>query len=183
MLLSDIDILDSYERGLIECNPFDALNVQPCSLDLRLGRNLLHPKSSTKPIGFIVGGSGQIQVADDINYREYDLDNYCFTLSPGSFVLGSTLERVGCPGNTLACQVADKSTLARLGISVCFSAGWIDPGNVLNITLEIYNHSQRAIELRSGMAICQLKFFELKTPSKNLYSGKYLNSVDTEGAV
>ncbi len=183
MLLSDVDIFDSYERGLIKCDPFDAGNVQPSSLDLRLGNDLLYSGSQEEPISFCVSGGGQIQVQNDIAYKKYDLETNIFRLKPGGFVLGSTLERVGCPGNTLACQVADKSTLARLGISVCFSAGWIDPGNVLNITLEIYNHGQRSIELRSGMAICQLKFFELRTPCRNLYSGKYLNSINTEGAI
>lgn len=183
MLLSDVDIFDSYERGLIKCDPFDAFNVQPCSLDLRLGRYALYPKAHEEPIRFNLGHSGHIQVANDIVYDKYDLETIALKLMPGGFILGSTLEQVGCPSNTLACQVADKSTLARLGLSVCFSAGWIDPGNVLNITLEIYNHGTRAIELRAGMAICQLKFFELKTPCRNLYRGKYLNSTTTEGAI
>jgi deoxycytidine triphosphate deaminase len=96
--------------------------------------------------------------------------------------LAETLEYVGQRALDIISEVCDKSTLARLGLSICFSAGYIDAGNVLNITLELKNHSNRAIELQYGQHICQLRFSYLNSPASKGYDGKYLNSRNVEAA-
>ena len=49
--------------------------------------------------------------------------------------------------------------MGRNGIAVCFDAGWIDPGYINRITLEIYNLNQHeAVVLPVGERIVQLVF-------------------------
>jgi deoxycytidine triphosphate deaminase len=72
--------------------------------------------------------------------------------------------------------------MARLGLSTFFGAGYIDPGNVLNITLEIKNNGHVPVELQYGMHICQIRFAYLSSPVTAPYNGKYLNSKTVEGA-
>jgi dCTP deaminase len=191
MLLSDTQILKAIDKKEIICEPFEPLNVQPSSLDLRLGAKLLLPIASITPFDFNLDSIGTLSNSGSscVDYEEWDLrpkdiglcdQDYC--LNPGDFVLAQTYEYIGSASNKYSGQIADKSTLARLGLSVCFSAGWIDPGNVLNITLELKNNGNRPITLMHKMHICQIKFFQMGEPSKSLYNGKYLNSKNTEGA-
>lgn len=182
MILTDQDILHCIEKKWIICEPFDFRNVQPASLDLRLGSKLLID-NSLKPVLINKTNSyGEIKVEKTFDYEEIDLSQVDHFLSPGGFVLGSTLERVGSRSPQICSQLADKSTLARLGLSVFFSAGWIDPGNVLNITLELKNHSNRAIRLVAGMHICQLVFYMLEKPVGQTYKGKYLDDSSVQFA-
>jgi dCTP deaminase len=191
MLLSDVQILRAIDKKEIICEPFEPLNVQPSSLDLRLGRDLLIPYWGTDPLDFDFDTIGALSRSEHkIYYTEWDLNaprtpgskfNH-YILYPNHFILASTLEYIGSASNKYSGQIADKSTLARVGLSVCFSAGWIDPGNVLNITLELKNNGVRPIVLKYGMHICQIKFFEMGERSNNLYNGKYLNSKNTQGA-
>jgi deoxycytidine triphosphate deaminase len=140
-----------------------------------------------QPIKFDTDPSGKLTVINPVIPSERDLldprspngkSNY--VLKPGQFVLAQTLELVGHPGDQIISQVLDKSTLARLGLSVCFSAGYIDAGNVLSITLELKNNGNLPIELQYGQHICQLRFQYLSSPVSSKYNGKYLNSLDPE---
>jgi dCTP deaminase len=190
LILSDSDIIREIEDGRIVCYPFDRNNLSNSSLDLRLGR-YIHKQSSLlqQPIKFDCDPSGKLTVINTTVPSERDLldprspngkSNYI--LRPGAFVLAQTLELVGHPGDQIVSQVLDKSTLARLGLSVCFSAGYIDAGNVLSITLELKNNGNAPIELQYGMHICQLRFQYLSSPVSAKYSGKYQNSLNPEVA-
>lgn len=182
MILIDKDITYYIESGKIICEPFDAQNIQPASLDLRLGNKLLIDQSLEPVLINKVNDSGQIQVEKNFDYQEIDLKETDYFLPPGGFALGSTLEWVGSRNPQICSQLADKSTLARLGLSVFFSAGWIDPGNVLNITLELKNNSHRPIQLVDGMHICQLVFYTLNAPVDKMYDGKYLGDKSVQCA-
>jgi deoxycytidine triphosphate deaminase len=188
--LSNYDIERQIESGDIICEPFNKANLSNSSIDLRLDRYLIKQKANwwRQMLGldvfkFEVDGNGKLKVDDPGKTEKYDLfwdsqrqHPHNYVLKPREFVLGSTLEYVGSNSSHIICQVADKSTLARLGLSVCFSAGYIDSNNVLNITLEVKNNGQLPIELQYGMHICQLKFAYLASPSTEPYHGKYLNS-------
>lgn len=182
MFLSDLDILWEIEQGNITCEPFVRANLSNSSLDLRLGRYIAR-QDSHRVIKFDCDENGKLKILNPIEPIIWDLDRKTgrnYILAPGDFVLAQTLEFVGQDSNLIISQVADKSTLARLGLSVCFSAGYIDAGNVLNITLELKNNGNSPIELQEGMQICQLKFAYLSSEASEKYQGKYQGSRGVE---
>jgi deoxycytidine triphosphate deaminase len=189
--LSDRDILKEMRAGNIICEPFISENLSNSSLDLRLGEYIYAQYKDASPIEFDLDKNGRITVKQDSNsYNKRRLkdsivtgESDTYTLEPNQFVLAQTLEYVGQSCSHIISEVADKSTLARLGLSVCFSAGYIDAGNVLNITLELKNNGHTPIVLKYGMHICQLKFAYLNSPAMDKYQGKYCNSKGVELAI
>ena len=58
-----------------------------------------------------------------------------------------------------AAEVKSRSSWGRNGVAVCFDAGWIDPGYINRITLEIYNlNKHESVVLPVGERIGQLIF-------------------------
>lgn len=88
---------------------------------------------------------------------------------PGEFLLATTQEVITLPVN-VACQVTDKSTWARLGLSAFNTFG--DPGFKGNFTLELVNHSPRPILLRAGQPAVQFVFFDA-IEARAPYAGRY----------
>lgn len=115
MILSDADILRRLEEGDLVVEPLDdpAIQIQPASVDLRLGREFLefqrtnisciHPDSEREVEEYVtetvVGESEE------------------FILHPGDFVLGTTKERVEIPDDLIA-HVEGRSSLGRLAVVV-----------------------------------------------------------------
>ena len=90
-------------------------------------------------------------------------------LYPGKFILGQTAERVhlrlpdelddrAADKPILAARVEGRSSMARFGIIVHFTAPTIHAGFEGPPTLEILCHSETPFTLYPGMAICQLIF-------------------------
>lgn len=95
-----------------------------------------------------------------------DVDNWI--LMPGEFVLGVTEEKVNIPANILG-RLDGKSTLARDGILVHCTSGFIDPGFYGNIVLEIKNISDRVVDLTQYETVAQISFEELKSLPEKIY--------------
>lgn len=112
----------------------------PLNIDLRRGRfaDLFGPNSHSR------------QIADDQPY----------SLSPGKLVLAKTLERVELPlvdeAPCLAARVEGKSSYARCGLLVHFTAPTIHAGFAGTITLELINLGPLPILLYPSAPICQL---------------------------
>ncbi len=95
-------------------------------------------------------------------------ENQPYRLEKGKLILANTVERVNFPLDktislegvnakvVLAGRVEGRSSLARCGLLVHFTAPTIHAGFSGNITLEIINLGPFKIELTPGMAICQL---------------------------
>ncbi|MFO0824776.1 MAG: dCTP deaminase [Gemmataceae bacterium] len=83
-----------------------------------------------------------------------------FVLRPNQLVLGRTLEKVTLPivpdGQSLAARVEGKSSYARCGLLVHFTAPTIHAGFSGTITLELINLGPCNISLYAGTPICQL---------------------------
>lgn len=95
-------------------------------------------------------------------------------IGPGQFLLGSTLERLTLSPNIVG-TVVGKSTVARTGLMVeC--AGLVDPGFDGELTLEMYNLSDKPIMLRRNMMICQMTLEWMDTTPQRVYGDKSLNS-------
>jgi dCTP deaminase len=194
-MLSNVDILTEIDRGNIVCQPFNQDNLSNSSIDLRLGDIIYKQRSiwwrkllGIHTVKFDVDDNGKVAVnnpAETIEwmFSEHYIGNEdVYILKPGEFILASTLEYVGSNCPWIVCDIADKSTFARLGLSICFGAGHVEAGNALNVTLEIKNNGNLPIELQYGQHICQAKFMYLNTPSTKPYEGKYLNSTMVEVA-
>ena len=123
--------------------------IQPCSVDLRLDKEL-----------------------KTIHYESINIEEEPYTLQPDEFILGSTIERIHLP-NDIVARVEGRSSIGRLGIMVHITAGFIDPGFHGNITLEIKNVSDKPFPLKYGDRLCQVVFETLDHPCTKTYDGKY----------
>jgi dCTP deaminase len=83
-----------------------------------------------------------------------------YTLQPDKFILGQTLERVTLPIRRgrpcYAARIEGRSSFARIGLLVHFTAPTIHAGFHGNIALEMINLAAYPITLYPGMEICQL---------------------------
>ena len=150
--------------------PFREENLQPASLDITLGDKFLIERHRNRVID---------AVEDKMEYLPVEVEN-C-PLQPNEFVLGVTEEFIDVPDN-LTVMLAGKSTLARMGLQIHITAGWVDPGYRGKLTLEIVNNSSNILQLHPGMLIGQLVFLEMKKKPDQGYSGKYQDSMSVIGA-
>jgi dCTP deaminase len=170
MQLSDIDIENALNSGDITFSNFDKNRVQPASYDVLLGYEFLIFDSHNLQVI-----DPKISIQDQMRKVVLKSKDDFLIIHPNEMILGVTYDRVGV-SEKLACQVMGKSSLARLGLIVHTTAGFIDPGNELNITLELVNTNKVGIKLYPEMKIGQVAFWELKTPASRAYGHKDLNS-------
>lgn len=134
MILSDRDIRRRLEDGSLVIDPLDdpELQIQPASVDLRLGEEFLEFKKSnipyinpespnqvddyvTQTVVEETDGVEQATLKPTDDSRYYDDGK--FILHPGDFVLGTTKERVEIPPDLIA-HVEGRSSLGRLAVVV-----------------------------------------------------------------
>lgn len=166
MILSDEDIKARLAAGDLVVDPLDdpEMQIQPASIDLRLGGEFLEFRRTNIPC-----------IHPD---RESETDEYVstttvadggqFILHPGDFVLGTTKERVAIPPDLLA-TVEGRSSLGRLAIVIHATAGIVDPGYEGQITLELSNLGTAPVALLPGMRVSQLVFTKLTSPAARPY--------------
>ncbi len=147
------------EQSLI-IEPLDKQQIQPASVDIRLGDTFSVVEDSS---------IGIINLEDEIKYKSIKSDTYI--LLPNQFVLATTMEYFKLP-NDLTAFVEGRSSLGRMGLFIQ-NAGWVDPGFEGEITLELYNANRCAIELKSGRRVGQLVFAKMDNAALNPYKGKY----------
>lgn len=161
MFLSDVDIKKAIKNGSIVLEPFNRAKLQPASYDIRLGNKFIVNEESATHI---------IDPAKKIfpKTREIDIpDGGEFVLHPGMLVLGSSKEHFG--SDEFLIQVGGKSSLARVGLMIHNTAGIINPGHFLRVTLELSNQNNVPIIIRPGMDIAQLTFSRLTSPTEGSY--------------
>ena len=153
MILSDKHIQECIQRGIFLVNPFNPEYLQPSSVDLHLG-------SEIKTLD-----GDCIQLEEDVSY----------CLKPKEFVLGSAIEEVNIPIDVVG-HVDGRSSIGRLGVFIHVSSGFIDAGFKGNITLEIFNCSDKEFKLEYGESICQILFQQLSSPCLRPYGSAGLGS-------
>jgi len=173
MILVDWQIRDRIGRGFIGIDPFDPKLIQPNSLDIRLGNHFVWYKEGEKVIDPYEEGS--VASGVDEKHGEY------VDIPPGMFLLAETLERIMLPDNVVA-SIEGKSSIARLGIALHQTGGWIDAGFRGTITLEISNANQRPVRLYAGMPIGQLVFYTTERAEKPYYSKEDAKYIDQSQA-
>jgi dCTP deaminase len=169
-ILVDFEIRKAIAVEGLVVQPFDDALVQPNSYDVRLANNF----SWHAPGSAIIDPYDADTVSKGL---EHVIDDN-FVLQPGQFVLGATIEKFSLPNNIVG-QLTGKSSLARLGVMVHVTAGFIDAGfshPPAQITLEIVNVGARPVRLHAGMPIAQMVFTrtaECELPYNQKPNAKY----------
>ena len=166
MILSDRDIRARLARGDLSIGPLgdEALQMQPASVDLRLGREFL-VYHAARVSCLDPREPGGIAEAMDRVIVEADR---AFVLHPGEFALGTTEERVKMPADLVG-LVDGRSSIGRLAVVVHATAGFIDPGFEGQITLELSNIGSIPVKLYPGMRVAQISLHELSSPAERPY--------------
>ena len=154
MILCDSEIRALCEEGLVD--PYEPALVNPASLDVRLGENILIETALTS----------HMQPRSIAGFTE----DRPFLLHPREFILAETVETFFLP-SFLAGQFALKSSRARAGIEHLM-AGYCDPGwSGSKLTLELQNaRALHPVKLWPGMRIGQLVFHVMSAAPAEDYS-------------
>jgi dCTP deaminase len=164
VILSNVEIQRALDEGRLVITP----EPQPrrpvaggyCpydthAVDLRLHHEITVPQPGTLS-EIIAGHSRKCALTDDEPYP----------LKPHQFILGRTLERIELPVDKgtphLAARIEGKSSRARCGLLVHFTAPTVHPGWAGPLTLEMINLGPMTIVLRPGMPIAQLIVEEVR---------------------
>ncbi len=125
------------------------------SVDLRLSPDISIPRLGLQ---ISLDVRGPIGSTLDTIYERREIPPDGWVLKPNQFVLGRTLERVELPlsETCLAARIEGRSSFARAGLLVHFTAPTIHPGFAGTITLEMINLGGFPLVLWPSLSICQL---------------------------
>jgi len=201
---SNSQIIDAIKTGHIVCTPFNPKHVSHASLDVTLGHYYYRTERTNERTIYNPFDSEDVERYFDGPYEAMPHDQWCrlnglkllknippqhpiIAIKPGERILAHTHEFFGIlpPG---APEIKSRSSWGRNGIAVCFDAGWIDPGYINRLTLEIYNLNQHeTILLPVGERIAQAIFHETGpidgsygVGRDNGFSGKYQSGTDLD---
>ncbi len=169
MLLVDWQIKERIEQGNLKITPYDEKLIQPNSIDVLLGDEFVWYEDSDD----VIDPYSKESLMKYINRQKSEY----IDIKPQEFYLAETVETFSLPSNIVG-SIEGKSSLARLGITVHQTGGWIDAGFSGTITLEIGNINSRPVRLYAGMPIGQMVFHETdhsEVPYYKKKTAKYLN--------
>ncbi|MBI1857396.1 deoxycytidine triphosphate deaminase [Candidatus Saccharibacteria bacterium] len=194
---SNIQIRQAIEEGHIVCTPFNPKHISHASLDVTLGYYYYRTGQAKRGYVYNPFDENDVdryfgEVHQAIPHQDWCTDNGVellenippnhpiIPLRPGERILAHTHEFFGIkpPG---AYEVKSRSSWGRNGIAVCFDAGWVEPGYINRLTLEIYNlNEHETVLLPVGERIAQAVFLETGPVDgsygegrHNGFSGKY----------
>lgn len=170
MIIPDRKLIELLKTKEIVIHGLNHEQIQPSSIDLRLGNHFLKMDENNL---------SSIKIGEEVNYVEYN-ENEIF-IPPHSYILATTKEYLKLPNNITA-FVGGRSTITRLGLFVQ-NTGWIPPGFEGEITLELYNANRVPIQIQSNKRICQLVFSQMNDESINPYRGKYQGQKNATGSI
>ncbi|MBP7807623.1 dCTP deaminase [Candidatus Saccharibacteria bacterium] len=201
---SNTQIRQALDDGHIICQPFNPRHVSQASLDVTLGYHYYRIERTNERVIYNPFDKEDVERYFDGPYKamphkdwaalngfklltSIPPDHPVISLKPGERILAHTHEFFGInpPG---ACELKSRSSWGRNGIAVCFDAGWIDPGYINRLTLEIYNLNHReTVVLPVGERIGQAVFHETGEVAGNYgsgrdsgFSGKYQQGTNIE---
>ena len=157
MILSNVEIQKAIDedRLIITPRPQSAA-YDTTAVNLRLGTGLAIPRDGSFNYDLTKPGFATF-LSRNCDHIEIPATGY--PLEPKTFVLGITAERVHLklvPGKALAARIEGKSSVARCGLLVHFTAPTVHAGWDGPLALEMINLGNAAFTLRPGMLICQL---------------------------
>lgn len=169
MILSDKTIKEKIKTGEISIDPFDEKFLQAASYDLHLDNHfMVFTRENYSLIDVkqpMDGMMKNIEVDEEGGY----------IIHPGEFVLANVREITGVDEKHVG-RLEGKSSLGRIGLVIHVTAGFLDPGNKLRMTLEMVNLSPLPIKIYPGMKIAQMAFEALDCECERPYGSKGLGN-------
>jgi deoxycytidine triphosphate deaminase len=176
-VFSNIQIRQAIGDGHIICHPFNPKHISHASLDVTLGYHYYRIERMNERTIYNPFDPEDVERYFDGPYKamahgewcllngfkplaNIPLDHPVISLKPRERILAHTHEFFGInpPG---AYELKSRSSWGRNGVAVCFDAGWVDPGYINRLTLEIYNLNEReTVLLPVGERIAQAVFHE-----------------------
>jgi len=189
-------------RGDIVIEPFRPRDLKTTSYDVRIGHYLYREQHesgnayfspfSEKQVRRHWGEPQQAESARAFMRQHGPIEgvrgrNHVIVLAPGETILGHTLEVIG-GRNCVSTEMRARSSMGRIGITVCKCAGWGDLGYVNRWTMELTNHLRDThLVLVEGMRVAQLIFMKVDPiKSQQTYAGtggKYQTTDDMKTLV
>ena len=184
---SNKQIKQAIEDGVIVSVPYNPDNVSEASVDFTLGyyfykqefdeRSRVYNPFDEEDVARYFKGPLEAmphqEWCDRYGFKLFENippEHPIIVLKPGERILAHTHEFIGIRSHGGAAEVKSRSSWGRNGVAVCFDAGWVDPGYVNRITLEIYNLNQHeSVVLPVGERIGQL-IFQTAGPVEGDYS-------------
>ena len=169
MILSDKTIKEKVKTVEIFIEPFEEKCLQSASYDLHLDKDFLVFNRENHSL---------IDVKEPVDelMKKIEVDEEKgIIIHPGDFVLANVKEITGVDARHVG-RLEGKSSLARMGLIIHTTAGFLDPGNKLRLTLEMVNLSPLPIKLYPGMKIGQIAFEELDQKCERPYGTKGLGN-------
>jgi dCTP deaminase len=175
MILSNLEIQRALDEGrlIIDPEPLPRRiehGVKYCpydthSVDLKLGYDISVPEPG--PFNHDLTEPGALRDIISKHCKKYTLsEEQPFRLKRGMFILGRTLEKVSLPTEKgppyLAARIEGKSSRARCGLLIHFTAPTVHPGWKGPLTLEMINLSTTTFILSPKMPIAQLIIEEVR---------------------
>lgn len=163
------------------------LHVGPSSIDLhiadektRLVEEWKARRSDPNGIESVHFG-GVLEVDNETSYPvEQTVKCDPIRVEPEEFCLARSQEVLDLDPN-IAAEVNGRSSVGRLGLFV-ENAGLVDRGFEGTITLELFNPTDRIIEVPAETRVAQLTFYEQNGHPVNAYEGKYNGQVEPTGS-
>jgi deoxycytidine triphosphate deaminase len=201
---SNIEIKAAIADGTIVSVPYTETNVSEASLDFTLGYYFYKQEYQADDKVYNPFDKDDVDryfkgPLEAVPHREWcakyghplfaniPADHPIIVLHPGERILTHTHEFVGIRAHGGACEVKSRSSWGRNGVAVCFDAGWVDPGYINRITLEIYNlNKHESVVLPVGERVGQLIFHKTGpvdggySDGRGGISGKYQHTDDLD---
>ncbi len=169
MILSNLEIHKALDEGRLVIEPEPTprekgIGVKYCpydthTVDLRLGNEITIPKKGAYAYDFMATGNIADLIAQN-SEKQILAPNRPYHLEPGNFILAQTLETIKLPIDKgqpyLGARIEGKSSRARCGLLVHFTAPTVHPEWNGPLTLEIINLGKTPFLLHGEMPIAQL---------------------------
>lgn len=198
-LLNSDWILLHRRCGNIIIEPFNENNLNTTSYDIRLGENYFQEQSFVNArkilnpfdqddIKRLWGDSprkatlAESWIEENGPLKNVRLEDKIIVLGPGETILTHTQEFVG-GRRCINPEMRARSSVGRIGITVCKCAGWGDVGYCNRWTMEMSNHLKNiSVVLVVGMRVAQIIFEQVDAldVSYATTGGQYQTSDDME---
>lgn len=184
---SNTEIREAIKKGIIICEPHNPNYISEASLDFTLGYYYYQQEANSNSAIYNPFDEEEVnryfkgplkaktheQWSKESGFtllKNIPPHHPVIVLKPGERILAHTHEFIGIRAEGGACEVKSRSSWGRNGVAVCFDAGWVDPGYINRITLEIYNlNKHESVVLPVGERIGQL-IFQKTGPVEGSYS-------------
>lgn len=204
MVFSNIEIKQAISNKHIVCVPFEPKHISQASLDVTLGEYFYATEKMDARTVYNPFDKADVERYFDGPLQAMPHEDWCdkygqqlfkgippahpiIVLRPQERILAHTHEFIGIrpPG---ACEIRSRSSWGRNGVAIAFDAGWIDPGYINRITLEVFNlNKTESVILPVGERVGQLIFHHTGEVAGSYgegrnqgFSGKYQRGSDLD---